>query len=113
MRVLPYFNSVAQSAKSARSSAPAAKQASLPEETPKSVAKTTDDGFRDMFIPSSPVKGVVMKSAAAETAVGAEGSTAKGSEKVLKSGTYSFYRLDGKLEKDSPAPVSAGLNLLG
>ena len=66
-----------------------------------------------MFIPSSPVKGVVMKSAAAELSAGSEASSTKASEKVLKSGTYSFYRLDGKLEKDSPAPVSTGLNLLG
>ena len=66
-----------------------------------------------MFIPSSPVKGVVMKSSVSVKSTGREASDNVASDKVLKSGTYSFYRLDGKIEKDSPVPQSAGLNLLG
>jgi hypothetical protein len=118
MRVLPYFNSIAPSAKNVRTSPVSAKQtvvqaATQTEAKPANTAPVTDDGFKDMFIPSSPVKGVVMKSVDTVSATGSTAAGNKGSEKVLKSGTYSFYRIDGRLEKESPLPVSTGLNIIG
>lgn len=82
MRVLPYFQNVPL-----KKPAPPLKPAVRPQAEPAAVREVPGNKL-DVFIPSSPVTGVVYSISPAQAAAGAD-------QVVLKSGNYSFYRLDG------------------
>ena len=97
MRVLPYFQHV-QLKKPDPPPKPAVKPAALPQAGPAAVREVSANQL-DVFIPSSPVTGVVYSISPTQAAGGTEPA-------VLKSGNYSFYRLDGLVE--SKAAIGLG-----
>jgi len=108
MRVLPYFNNVQLPARRER----------LPEVKPVAAPPVDTTGTRtpaltasevpgsDVFIPSSPVSGVVysFKPASAGTYE---------PETVIKSGNYRFYQLNGSVQRRETGNVGGKLDLKG
>ncbi|MEA1996097.1 MAG: hypothetical protein U9N45_00585 [Gemmatimonadota bacterium] len=89
MRVLPYFQTTmpsrpAQAA--ARSHEPAG-----PGKLNREKIALTRPADTDVFIPSSPVTGVVHS-------IRARGRIAGHASSIVKSGSYGFYKLDGRLD---------------
>ena len=93
MRVLPYFNNVQLPVHRGRTAEVKATEAGAPPGT-------------DVFIPSSPVSGVVhsYKTVAAGKPV---------QETIIKSGNYSFYKLNGSIQSRENGNVGAKLDLKG
>jgi len=89
MRVLPYFQH-AQIHLSATASRRKIQPASAVQKNSMKAA-VVDSPSADLFIPSSPVTGVVYS-------IKTDSQIDRRDSGVLKSGNYSFYRLDGMLE---------------
>ncbi len=104
MRVLPYF----QSSLPIRT-APAARKIEKNAESsspPELKAATPQAPVQDIFIPTSPVTGVVYS-------IKAESEEKEGGHGVVKLGHYSFYRLDGKMEQTKQPQRGLKLDLKG
>ena len=89
MRVLPYFQHT-QIHRPAPVGRKKIEPASATQANNMKAAQVTNPAA-DMFIPSSPVTGVVHS-------IRSDTETDRRDSGVLKSGNYSFYRLDGMLE---------------
>ena len=109
MRVLPYFNNVQLPVHRGRTvevkeTGAGAPHNPLEAQSPK-VAAGAAPGT-DVFIPSSPVSGVVhsYKTVAAGKQV---------QETIIKSGNYSFYKLNGSIQSRENGNVGGKLDLKG
>jgi len=104
MRVLPYFQSSLpiRTAPAARKIEKNAESSSSPELKAAASQALADD----MFIPTSPVTGVVYS-------IKAEPEEMEGSRGVVKLGHYSFYRLDGRAEQTKQPQRGLKLDLKG
>jgi hypothetical protein len=106
MRVLPYFNHIQQVQQNrrpapARETVPTPVQ-SAPVEQPE--APRAPDG--DVFIPSSPVSGVVYSTSE-------PGKQSPEPEVVIKSGNYRLYQLNGNAVSREAGEVGGKLDLKG
>jgi len=105
MRVLPYFQStlVNRRVPDSRRNLNSVEQAEAKNLKASEVQSTTQAGF----VPVSPVIGVVHSIKSDDPAKGVRSG-------VVKSGSYGFYRLDGKLERIGIAqPKGVKLDLKG
>jgi hypothetical protein len=104
MRVLPYFKSSlpVRTAPAARKIEKNAESSSPPELK----AAASQAPAEDMFIPTSPVTGVVYS-------IEAKPAEKEGSSGVVKLGHYSFYRLDGRAEQTKQPQMGLKLDLKG
>ena len=101
MRVLPYFQSnfIKQSAGTAGNS----NNTQLPVNIRAAQSSAVS---QDTFVPTSPVTGVVHSIKPQTTAAGRPSG-------VVKSGDYSFYSLDGRLDTRKTKPNGFKLDLKG
>lgn len=105
MRVLPYFNNIQQFQGSWR---PVPVKELTPEaeqKTPVVRPEATQASGTDVFIPSSPVSGVVYS-----TSPGRQSDTV---ESVIKSGNYRLYQLNGSVVSREADEVGGKLDLKG
>ncbi len=107
MRVLPYFNNInIQQVQQGRRSAPAKEVAPAPEQAARVVQpEVTQAPAADVFIPSSPVSGVVYS-----TLPGLQNDVP---DSVIKSGNYRLYQLNGSIVSREPGTVGDKLDLNG
>ncbi len=106
MRVLPYFNNI-QQVQQGRRSAPAREQAPAPEQkAPLAQPEVVRAPGADVFIPSSPVSGVVYSTSPPPRQSDAPGS-------VIKSGNYKLYQLNGSAVSREAGEVGGKLDLKG
>lgn len=109
MRVLPYFNSIR----------PTRPGSSLPKVQPQQKPRAREDNSQavpvsrgeapgaDVFIPSSPVSGVVYSYKTDKAGNSASPDT------VIKTGSYSLYQLDGSKQSVETGGVGDKLDLKG
>lgn len=117
MRILPYFQSIQPAARSAgrvekpADTGKAAEIFRIAEQDPETEATSS----AEMFIPASPVTGVVYSlSEEARAHLDAMSGTSPESRSagVVKSGQYGFYRLDGRSGRIAPDARGGKLDLL-
>ena len=109
MRVLPYFNNVQLPARRERLPEIRPAAAPPPQDTPTSQVPALSAGEApgtDVFIPSSPVAGVVYSY---KTMPGGTDEP----ETVIKSGNYRFYQLNGSTQRRETGTVGGKLDLKG
>ncbi|MFH1068587.1 MAG: hypothetical protein V1794_03100 [Candidatus Glassbacteria bacterium] len=104
MRVLPYFQNVPLK-RPANMQKPVERPADLPGREPAPALEVPEQKA-DVFIPSSLVTGVVY-SIRPNPVAGAVEQT------VVKSGNYSFYRLDGMVENKKAIGLGDRLDTKG
>lgn len=109
MRVLPYFNNIQLPVRRERTAEVKAPQAPAHQETSNTQAPAVSAGetsMGDVFIPSSPVSGVVYsyKSPPAGQSV---------PESIIKSGDYKFYQINGSAHNRETGTVGRKLDLKG
>jgi hypothetical protein len=111
MRVLPYFNNLQHVAGRDRQVKTPAEpvRTSAGQDRPQQVQRSIGGSApgKDEFIPSSPVSGVVLSY---KTAPRREGEPA---DPVIKSGSYSFYQLNGSVRSELPQSIGDRLDLKG
>ena len=101
MRVLPYFQS-----NLVRQSIRTVKNGNNTQPTGNVTAPRTSAVSQDTFIPTSPVTGVVHS-------IKPQAQADDKLSGVVKSGDYSFYSLDGRLDTRKTAPNGSKLDLKG
>ena len=108
MRVLPYFNNI-QQLQSARRPAPAREAVPAPgRKAPVAGPEVTAASGTDVFIPASPVSGVVYSTTPLSPS--RQGDTP---ESVIKSGHYRLYQLNGSVVSREADVVGGKLDLKG
>jgi hypothetical protein len=110
MRVLPYFNNVQLPARTGRAAQarPAAPQTPQVDDVAVRSPKVTQGEAtgKDVFIPASPVSGVVYSYKTVA-------NSPETPETVIKSGNYSFYQLNGSMQRREMGNVGGKLDLKG
>ena len=106
MRVLPYFNNV-QQVQQGRRSTPAQEPVPASEhKTPVARPEAARAPGADVFIPSSPVSGVVYSTSS-------PGRQNDAPRSVIKSGNYRLYQLNGSAVSREAGEVGGKLDLKG
>ncbi|MBW7995064.1 MAG: hypothetical protein FVQ81_00545 [Candidatus Glassbacteria bacterium] len=106
MRVLPYFNNIRPAPAGNRPSPVMAPVSGQADNSPAQHVSRSQAPGADVFIPSSPVSGVVYSYHAPK----ADRDTP---DSVIKSGNYSFYQLNGSKQSNEPGEVGGKLDLKG
>ncbi len=105
MRVLPYFNNIQQVHSGRRPAQPSEAIPAPGQKTPVAGPQANQAPAADVFIPSSPVSGVVYS-----TLPRRQSDT---TESVIKSGNYRLYQLNGSVVSREADVVGGKLDLKG